>query len=119
MFGFGFPLFATPIPPTKETYKRLGVEELECTFNEMNMNEGHIDTCHASLIYVSEKQIKEAYGFMFVYSDEELSICVPCCLSYDGSVYIASFAGYNLKAYMTGKSMKNAHIMFFKKGILQ
>lgn len=118
LYPFGFPIIP-PATPTEEVYKRLGLEELECTFNEMVMDSGFLDTCYASLIYVNEKQVKEAYGFIFVYSDDEVTISSPCCLSYDGSSFIVSLTGYKLKTYMYGKSMKNAHIMFFKKGILK
>ena len=119
MFGFGFRCVPPPPAPTEEVYKRLGVEELQCTISVEGFGTGDLDTCTLALTYLNEKQLMGAYSFLFVYEDEELSVCSPCTLSYDGIYCFVSFSGWKIKTMLSDRDMKNAHIMFFKKGILK
>lgn len=118
-FGFGFRCVPTPPAPTEEVYKRLGVEELQCTISVVAYNSGDIDSAVFSLTYLNEEQLLNAYGFMFVYEDEEVSVVAPATLFYDLHECKVSISGYKLKDILSLKDMKNAHIMFFKKGILK
>ena len=118
-FGFGFRCVPPPPAPTEEIYKRLGVDELQCTISLEDISEDALDSVVLSLTYINEKQLLEAYSFLFVYEDEELSLCSPCTLSYDGIYCYASFAGFKLKTMLTDKDITKGHIMFFKRGLLK
>ena len=119
MFGFGFRCVPPPPAPTEEIYKRLGVEELKCTISVKGFGSGDLDTGVFMLKYVNEEQLLNAYGFMFVYEDEEVSVVAPATLSYDLHECMVSISGYEIKTLLGTRDMKNAHIMFFKKGILK
>lgn len=121
LYPFGFP-FVPPAPPTEQTYQRLGVALLDGILDSYSADEGSMDNCTAELTYPSEKQLKEAYAFQFIYNDEARStaLSAPCSITYDGSKYIVSFSGYGFKTLIDPTKLSTcAHILYFKKGVLK
>lgn len=119
LYPFGFPIIP-PATPTEEIYKRFGLEQLECTPIDYSGNSGHIDTIFMTLAYISEKQLQNAWGFIFMYNDGTACFNAPCTITYDGSKYYASFSGYNLKPLIDPtKLARCGRIMYFKKGVLK
>ena len=121
IYPFGFP-FIPPATPTEQTYNRLGVELLDGILDSYSSDAGNVDVCIAKLMYPSEKQLKEAYAFQFIYNDEASStaLSAPCSISCDGTNYIVSFSGYDFKSLINPTKLATcAHILYFKKGVLK
>ena len=101
-------------------YKRLGLERLDCQISNCELGSDTLDNVIIELSYVSEKQLNEAYGLMFYYKDDNVTITAPCSVSYVSGIVTLSFTGYKFKDMLTGNDVrKNGLVMYLKRGLLK